>query len=174
MYKTKKEAEKNGVRRDYNAKKDNYGITLISLIITIIILAILAGISISQLTSDNSIIQNATEAKTRMEEAQESERIKLAVMAAQMNSSGYAELNKENLQREIDKNFKNENSNIIENVDGTFTVYFVNTKREYNINSNGVELGVDWEEKMANAIEQNINGKKVYALDSNELLGILL
>ena len=39
--------------------KDNYGITLIALIITIIVLLILAGVSMSALVGDNGIISNA-------------------------------------------------------------------------------------------------------------------
>ena len=41
------------------------GITLIALVITIIVLLILAGISISMLSGDNSILQQSTNAKTK-------------------------------------------------------------------------------------------------------------
>ena len=39
--------------------KENKGITLIALVITIIVLLILAGVSIAMLTGDNSILKNA-------------------------------------------------------------------------------------------------------------------
>ena len=54
-------------------KKGTNGITLIALVITIIVLLILAGISISMLAGDNSILNNATRAKdaTRGGEVQE-------------------------------------------------------------------------------------------------------
>lgn len=39
--------------------KQNYGITLIALIVTIIVLLILATISIGAITGDNGIINNA-------------------------------------------------------------------------------------------------------------------
>ncbi len=48
-------------------KNNNSGITLIALVITIIVLLILAGISISMLSEDNSILQKATDAKTNTE-----------------------------------------------------------------------------------------------------------
>lgn len=48
-------------------KEENKGITLIALVITIIVLLILAGISISMLTGNNSIITKAGEAKTATE-----------------------------------------------------------------------------------------------------------
>ena len=59
-----------------NKKK---GITLIALVITIILLLILAGVSISMLSGDNSILTKATEAKEKTEKATEDEQIKLAV-----------------------------------------------------------------------------------------------
>ena len=45
--------------------KNTKGITLIALVITIIVLLILAGISISMLSGDNSIIQKGAEARER-------------------------------------------------------------------------------------------------------------
>lgn len=46
-------------------KKSSKGITLIALVITIIVLLILAGISISMLSGDNSILSRVGEAKER-------------------------------------------------------------------------------------------------------------
>ncbi len=50
-------------------KKSSKGITLIALVITIIVLLILAGVSISMLTGDNGIITQAKKAKEKTEEA---------------------------------------------------------------------------------------------------------
>lgn len=44
--------------------KNNKGITLIALVITIIILLILAGISIAMLTGENGLLTKANTAKT--------------------------------------------------------------------------------------------------------------
>ena len=44
-------------------EKKNQGITLIALVVTIIVLLILAGVSISMLTGENGIIKNAAKAK---------------------------------------------------------------------------------------------------------------
>lgn len=44
-------------------KKNNKGITLIALVITIVILIILAGITISQLTGENGLFARAKQAK---------------------------------------------------------------------------------------------------------------
>ena len=45
------------------------GITLIALVVTIIVLLILAGISISMLTGQNGILNRAQEAKEKTEDA---------------------------------------------------------------------------------------------------------
>ena len=59
------------------------GITLIALIVTIIILIILAGISISALTGDNGIIDQAHNAKEDTEIASWEEQIDLAIIDAE-------------------------------------------------------------------------------------------
>lgn len=44
-------------------RRQNKGITLIALVITIIVLLILAGVSIAMLSGNNSILRNATKAR---------------------------------------------------------------------------------------------------------------
>ena len=51
----------------------NTGITLIALVVTIIVLLILAGVSISMLTGQNGILNRASEAKEKTEDAQKDE-----------------------------------------------------------------------------------------------------
>ena len=88
-------------------KNSEKAITLISLVVTIIVLLILAGISISMLSGENSILQKATDArdKTEYSKAQEefnlsyleavadkyisNESEMLAKLVASMNSKGY-------------------------------------------------------------------------------------
>ena len=53
------------------------GITLISLVVTIIVLLILAGVTIATLTGDNGILTQANNAKERTEQAEEDELRKL-------------------------------------------------------------------------------------------------
>ena len=62
--------------------KNNSGITLIALVITIIVLIILAGISLNLLLGDNGIIKKAQLAGIASEKASDMEKIKLAVMDA--------------------------------------------------------------------------------------------
>ena len=59
--------------------KNNNGITIIALVITIIVLLLLAGISISMLSGENSIITKAKDAKVQMGDAQYIETLKLKI-----------------------------------------------------------------------------------------------
>lgn len=64
--------------------KNNKGITLIALVITIIILLILAGITIAMLTGDNGLLTKSNDAKITDLEASATEKINLAVAAANL------------------------------------------------------------------------------------------
>ena len=72
---------------NYNFKRKNNGITLIALVVTIIVLLILAGISISMLSGENGILNRATEAKETYKTSSEKEAISLIVASAQMDTS---------------------------------------------------------------------------------------
>ena len=82
----RKLVEKNSkelLRKRISGRK-NYGITLIALVITIIVLLILAGISISMLSGDNSILRRATEAKEKTDEARNKEDMALKYIEAKL------------------------------------------------------------------------------------------
>lgn len=68
--------------------KKETGITLVSLIVTIIILIILAGISINTLIGDSGIITKAQQAKENITLAQEEEAKQLNQLYSQLNSIG--------------------------------------------------------------------------------------
>lgn len=59
--------------------RNQRGITLIALVITIIVLLILAGVSIAMLTGDNGILSNAQRAQTQTAKKSNEEIVKLAV-----------------------------------------------------------------------------------------------
>lgn len=68
--------------------KSNKGITLIALVITIIVLLILAGITLSMLTGDNGILKKAQNAKGNWSMAQAKEQIELVVTDAKIHDNG--------------------------------------------------------------------------------------
>lgn len=72
---------------NYNFNRKNNGITLIALVVSIIVLLILAGISISMLSGENGILNRATEAKRTYQISSEKEAISLIVASAQIDTS---------------------------------------------------------------------------------------
>ena len=58
-------------------KQKNRGITLIALVITIIVLLILAGVTISTLTGENGILTKAITAKEQTRAAEVEEQVNL-------------------------------------------------------------------------------------------------
>ncbi|MFR5683164.1 MAG: hypothetical protein ACLUD1_03680, partial [Clostridia bacterium] len=56
-------------KENLRKKKQNQGITLVALVITIIVLLILAGITLSMVLGPNGIIDRAKQAKTETEQA---------------------------------------------------------------------------------------------------------
>ena len=61
-------------------KERNKGITLLALIITVIVLLILAGISITALTGENGLITKTISAKNKTIIAQDKEMIELEIL----------------------------------------------------------------------------------------------
>ena len=61
-----------------NSRRNNSGITLIALVITIIVLLILAGVTIATLTGENGILTRAQEAKNKTEQAEKDEKTNLS------------------------------------------------------------------------------------------------
>ena len=69
-------------------KKNTKGITLITLVVTIIVLLILAGVSISMLTGQNGILTQAQKAKEETEKAAKEEELKLNSIEDYMITDG--------------------------------------------------------------------------------------
>ena len=69
-------------------KKENKGITLIALVITVIILLILAGVTIGAISGDNGILAQASRAKQESEKASIIEQIRLDIMEKQTENEG--------------------------------------------------------------------------------------
>ena len=112
--------------------KDHKGITLIALVITIIVLLILAGITIAQITGQDSAPQKATEAREKNDLANELEEIKLCVVNS--ISKGLTGLvTDDKLREELNGKVKN----IVTNADNTWTIE-ANSGMQYKINSGGM------------------------------------
>lgn len=77
--------------------KNKTGITLIALVITIVVLLILAGISISTLTGNNGILTKSINTKEKTQDAEDKEKIQIAISEAKISNNGYQKLTEENL-----------------------------------------------------------------------------
>ena len=117
--------------------KNNKGITLIALVVTIVVLIILAGVSISMLTGENGIVTQAQNAKEETEIGKEKEMVTLAVssLKAQGYETGENMLTSENLQKEMDE-LAGKDKTLVTG-DTILTVLFKDSNREYNVNSDG-------------------------------------
>ena len=98
-----------------NKLRNTKGITLIALVITIIVLLILAGVSITMISSQDGILGKATNAKESQRDATELERVKLAVQSALVDGEGTIDLTKATdstkavgLEKALQEEFKND------------------------------------------------------------------
>lgn len=80
--------------------KSKKGITLITLVITIVILLILAGITITSMTGENGLFTRTQQATTQSKQAELEEQVKLAVMASLDN---HGNLDESQLQENLGK-----------------------------------------------------------------------
>lgn len=118
-----------------NAKlyKQEKGITLIALIVTIVIMLILAGITIKLAIDDNGVIDNAKEAKDQYEQAQADEDSGLNDISSEMRK--YLDANHDKVTIKISKQPEMEKAGAVlltvESVEG-ITGTTATTEEEYN------------------------------------------
>ncbi len=125
--------------------KGQGGITLLALVITIIVLLILAGITISAITSDNGIIQNAISAKERAEMANEREIVEQATIQA-MGKNKRGNIVRSELQEELDKITGEGKTTVIADTEEQgYFVKFVDSGRIYKVSIDGdvTYLGIE-------------------------------
>ena len=119
--------------------KNNKGITLIALVITIIVLLILAGVSIAMLTGENGILTQATNSKAETMKAEAVERINLTLNAVK------TEIYKQQVSKstwspiDTDNSLKTEISDVIE-ADGFETTQATATEGKYTYKLDGSVL----------------------------------
>ena len=68
--------------------KNNYGITLVALVVTIVILLILAGVSINLVVGNNGIITQAKKAREETNKSNENEMAQLDKLANLIGQNG--------------------------------------------------------------------------------------
>lgn len=121
------------------------GITLIALVVTIIVLLILAGISISMLSGDNSILQKVTDAKTNTDNSQIKERIQLAYHSALIKdiTGENGELTMPTLQTELNNEFEGKTVTITPSADNKeWTIKVDNVEVTVMAGKDNIQVGV--------------------------------
>ena len=120
-------------KREQKAK----GITLIALVVTIVVLLILAGVSISMLGGENGIIKQAVESKYKTKIGDEKERVGLAATAAKTENN-WGEITEENLAAELTKNIGERDVDYTLTTSGEkFKVTYTDTGNNYLVDKNG-------------------------------------
>ena len=118
-------------------RKENEGITLIALVITIIVLLILAGITIATLTGNNGILTKTNEAKEQTEIGKEKEIVKLATTTVITTNNA---IDKDSLQSELNRTAGDKKTEVYD-YNQKFQIYFIDSKRYYEIDKNfNIEL----------------------------------
>ena len=137
------------------------GITLIGLVVTIVVLLILAGVSISMLTGENGIITQAQDAKEKTDIAEEREKVELAATGARTKND-YGEIIEANLEEELNQVIGERDKDYTLTKDGDiFTVTYTDSNRGYQVDANGkvteieisIKLTLTHENKELNADE---------------------
>ncbi len=116
--------------------KENAGITLIALVITIIVLLILAGISIITLTGQNGILTQANKAKQENELGEEKERAGLVSQELKIEKAQGKDVDKTGFQKMVDSQFgSSKATGDVE--DSTYVIVVAKTGNIYLINEDG-------------------------------------
>lgn len=116
--------------------KNNKGITLIALVITIIVLLILAGISIAMLTGNNGLLTKANSAKSETSKAEVIERINMELNAA------YADVLSGDISSFSDTYVEAINTNLTVNNESVATAAQDTTKKVLTITATDTDLGI--------------------------------
>ena len=146
--------------------KENKGITLLILVITIIILLILAGITVNAITGNNGLIRNAGNAKEQSEIDNEKEIVDVSTVQV-MGENKYGNITKSDLQNKLDDHTGQGKTEVLHDGKDTLYVYFIDTNRYYTVDMDGIVNGP----VMADRSEDKHPGDITKDEDGNELSG---
>ena len=141
--------------------RNQNGITLLVLVITIIILLILAGITIGALTGENGIIKNTKESKEQTEIANEKEILEKATVEA-MGKNKYGNIEESELQNALNNETGDGKTEAVD-VGEEFEVLFKESNRYYTVDKDGNvgEMQEYVEDKYPGDITVGENGEKL-------------
>ena len=121
----------------------NRGITLIALAVTVIVLLIISGVTISYMTGENGIINQSKESKKFAGTVEEKEVLNTSVAAA-VGKSSKSKVEENNLKKYLNQNVGDEVKDYtLEKRDGYYSVTFTATGNEYAVWENGTVQDMD-------------------------------
>ena len=160
-----------------NTLKSRKGITLIALVITIIVLLILAGISISMLSGDNGILQKAIDAKTKTERASVIEQARTDILGQVAENNG-GNITKQQLKDILNTYFDNNEVIALDIPDDTSTSNEELTSKEgnYKIKLSEIYSGKFTKNTIKISVSELREGDEVIYIDGdgNEIPCIVL
>ena len=111
--------------------------------ITIIVLLILAGVTITTLTGENGILIQAENAKENTKIAEEKEVVERAAVSAKIGDENLIELKEENLKEQLDLESGKDKTRVSTSGE-YFLVVFQDSNRAYVVNKDGNVRRVNW------------------------------
>ena len=115
----------------------NNGITMIALCVTIIVLLILAGVTISTFEGKDGIFNKANDSKKSAAIVEEKEILNTTV-AASVGASSKAQVEEAYIRKYLNENVGNENEKYTLETDGdNFRIKFIDTGNEYVVSKDG-------------------------------------
>lgn len=139
-----------------SSKNATAGITLIALAITIIVLLILAGVTITTLAGDDGILGQSGNTKRKNEISQEKEIVTLSVVAVRTKED-YDKIERNELQEQLDRNTREGKTEVID--DGYYLVVkFNESNRYYEIDIDGNISDAKYKEEVEYAGDITKNG----------------
>ena len=120
--------------------KNEIGITLIALVVTIVVLLILAGVSLSLVLGENGLIGKAKEAKEKTEISEEKEKVEISAVSAALKDK-WGKITEDNLRTELDTNIGGEKYTLAPNGE-KFIVTYKDSNRSYEVNKSGNVTGL--------------------------------
>lgn len=127
--------QRNNHRKRGKHMKNNKGITLIALVITVILMLILVGVVVTNV-HDGGIFDHAANAVKNTDIANEKEDIQQAVFLA-LGKSNSGTITSTNFQNALNSQFGGEGNAIAYSEGDSFLVELTNTNRFYSVDSNG-------------------------------------
>lgn len=132
-------------------KIEEKGITLIALVVTIVVLLMLSGVSISMLTGESGIILQSQKAKEMTEISEERDVLDISAVQA-ANKDKYGHVTKDNLQEALDGNIGKSKATVNDNEDNTVTVIFNDSGRVYEVDIDGDVTYIGTTEDLLNKV----------------------